>query len=161
MAEEGAPIVVGGGMKRFNNGHKCFTSQEAKALAEIYLNEKKSQGKFAENMYNLRRPRDTILGEATPREGLETTAKYFPDDRLNDSTVALHTRKFSRTGTPQEDPLYKEFKSKIQLVDSLSRQKKKLEEELHVVNQVLQHKKLVLGMSTGTVGKVDVTAVPR
>lgn len=159
--DEGAPIVVGDkSMKRFNNGHKTFTSQEAKFLSEIYTGEKKSQGKFAESMYELRRPRNTIMGEATPRPGLETTGKYFADNKLNASTQHLHTRNFSAS-TPQDDPLYKEFKSKVQLVDSLNRQKSKIEEELRVVNQVLQHKKLVLGMSTGTIGQVNMSPVPR
>jgi hypothetical protein len=162
MAEEGAPIVVGGGMKRFNNGHKCFTSQEAKFLSEIYTGEKKSQGKFAETMYTLRRPRDTIMGEATPRAGMDTTGKYFPDDKLNATTAAMQTQNLSgSSGPPTEDPLYKEFKSKVQLVDSLNRQRTKIEEELRVVNQVLHHKKLILGMSSGTIGQVNVTTVPK
>lgn len=161
MSGEDGPVVVGDkGMKRFNNGHKTFTASEAKFLSEIYSGEKKSQGKFAEQMYDLRRPRNTIMGEATPRPGMDSSGKYFPDDRLNRSTLAQHTRNFSDQ-TPREDPLYQEFKSKIQLVDSLNRQKTKIEEELRIVNQVLQHKKLVLGMSSGTIGEVHVSTVPR
>lgn len=160
MSGEEAPIVVGAPTKRFNNGHKTYTASEAKFLTEIYSGEKKSQGKFVEQMFHMRRPRNTIMGEATPRPGFETTAKYFPDDRTNQSSLAQHARSF-REQTPQDDPLYQEFKSKVQLVDSLNRQKTKIEEELRVVTQVLHHKKLILGMSSGTLGQVNVSPIPR
>lgn len=153
--EEGsAPIVVGEKpMKRFNNGHKTFTAQEAKFLSEIYTGEKKSQGKFAESVYELRRPRNTVLGEATPRPGLNTTEKYFPENKLHSTSV--YSEHSMTRGSREDDPLYKEFKTKIELVDSLSRQKNKIEEELRVVNQVLAHKKLVLSMSSGTMGQIN------
>jgi hypothetical protein len=149
-------------MKRFNNGHKTFTAPEAKFLTEIYANERKAASKFAHSIPTMRRPRDPTLGEDTPRFGLETTELYFPDSTFMQSDSKVSARTIDRTN----NSLHTEFGTHLEMADSLNRQKQKLEEELRVVNKVLQHKRLILSMSTGTMGKINAantfpTALPK
>ena len=54
--------------KRFTNGHKTFTSTEAKAMLETQSRENKTKANFERNMLNLTRSRNPLVGEATPRE---------------------------------------------------------------------------------------------
>ena len=140
-------------LKRFTNGHKTFGQQEARFYSEIMRNEKKASAKFLDDIPILRKPRDPTVGEETPRRDFPTTDLYFPEPpafmRATDTVKAVEKQ------IKEKDQLRDEFTTNLQLADSLSRQKAKLEEELRIVNQVLQHKKLVLSMSSGTMGKLN------
>jgi hypothetical protein len=56
-------------VKRFTNGHKCFTSAEARAMNEQQHRERKTEIQFELNKGNLMRPRNPMTGEMTPRTG--------------------------------------------------------------------------------------------
>lgn len=55
------------GMKRFTNGHKSFTAQEAKCLLETQARENKTMARFDANKYSMTRSRNPLTGEPTPR----------------------------------------------------------------------------------------------
>ena len=55
--------------KRFTNGHKVFTSMEAKRMNEQQSRERVTQAEFEKNFHNLHRPRNPLSGEETPRSG--------------------------------------------------------------------------------------------
>ena len=52
-----------------NNGHVCYNAAEAKALDELFKNEKHRSENFKINLYSLTRDRNPLLAEPTPREG--------------------------------------------------------------------------------------------
>jgi hypothetical protein len=56
-------------VKRFTNGHKCFTSAEAAGMNEQQHRERVTMAEFERNWLNLHRPRNPLTGEETPREG--------------------------------------------------------------------------------------------
>ena len=56
-------------VKRFTNGHKCFTSAEAAAMNEQQKRERKTELAFEAAKDNLFRPRNPMTGEQTPRKG--------------------------------------------------------------------------------------------
>jgi hypothetical protein len=53
--------------KKWNNGHKTLTAAEAKALTELLTSETSKQVNFQENMRIMKRGRNPLVGEATPR----------------------------------------------------------------------------------------------
>lgn len=53
--------------KIFTNGHKFFTSAEAKALLETQTREKRASERFETNKLTLIKPRNPITGDVTPR----------------------------------------------------------------------------------------------
>jgi hypothetical protein len=53
--------------KIFTNGHKFFTSAEAKALLETQSREKRASERFETNKSTLIKPRNPITGDVTPR----------------------------------------------------------------------------------------------
>lgn len=55
-------------LKRFKNGHKCFTASEAKAVIECQKAERRTAENFQNNMMIMTRSRDPTTGEATPRD---------------------------------------------------------------------------------------------
>ena len=56
-------------MKRFTNGHKTFTSLEARAMNEQQSRERITAEVFEKNLPNLTRKRNPLAGEQTPRSG--------------------------------------------------------------------------------------------
>lgn len=56
--------------KRFTNGHKSFTAAEAKAMTELQGREKVTAAIFERDLMVLTRPRNPLIGELTPREGI-------------------------------------------------------------------------------------------
>lgn len=64
--------------KRFTNGHKQFTSSEAKALDELLQREKHAKTNFEINANSLIKSRNPVLGEQTPRQELNNSTKIFP-----------------------------------------------------------------------------------
>lgn len=53
--------------KVFTNGHKFFTSAEAKALLETQSREKRTLDRFEANRFSFMKPRNPITGDITPR----------------------------------------------------------------------------------------------
>lgn len=239
--------------------HPMFGVHEANFLAQSYTSEMKSYDDFVKNMGNLRKPRNPLTGQPTPRAGYGETDLYFSedfvktyktvhDDELKDiqkqivndkeyeqwrnpitgtetrvtvppdptkSVQAMESQMLRQAVRQQQqqqggsgssggsihgssasssalslsrqapgasssssgslsrmrhssknDPSqyfadnekgadYYSFVSKMQLVDSLSRQKSKIQDELRVMNQVLSHKKLCMDMSRGVMGKMN------
>ena len=104
-------------VKRFNNGHKTHNHQEQQFLTEIYNAERASFEKFSDKIPSLRRPRDPVLAEDTPRSGPNITpstqlwmpASHFPppfnptfsgreklmttDETSTDVATTLHKRR--------------------------------------------------------------------
>jgi hypothetical protein len=56
-------------VKRFTNGHKTFTSLEARRMTEQQTRERITAEVFDKNILSLTRPRNPLSGEETPREG--------------------------------------------------------------------------------------------
>lgn len=56
-------------MKRFTNGHKTFTTMEARAMNEQQARERITSAVFDKNVMNLTRARNPLAGEQTPRSG--------------------------------------------------------------------------------------------
>ena len=48
-------------MKRFTNGHKCFTALEARAITECQRSEKRTADFFEANKYTMTRVRDPLI----------------------------------------------------------------------------------------------------
>ena len=65
-------------MKRFTNGHKVFTSMEAKRMNEQQSRERATQLAFEANFSKLHRPRNPLSGEETPRTGEYYKEKKVP-----------------------------------------------------------------------------------
>ncbi len=63
-------------MKRFTNGHKCFTTLEARAMNEQQKRERETQHLFANTYKEMYRPRDPMAGERTPRDGSRYKETY-------------------------------------------------------------------------------------
>lgn len=54
--------------RRWTNGHKSFTSSESRALNELLEKEKYTQERFQELKTVIKKPRNPLNGEATPRD---------------------------------------------------------------------------------------------
>jgi len=57
--------------KRFTNGHKSFTTAEARAMNEQQGRERSTAMEFEKNLSSMYRPRNPLTGEETPRDGSE------------------------------------------------------------------------------------------
>jgi len=83
--------------KRFLNGHKSFTSAEARAMVEQQTRENSTLANFERLKSTYIRPRNPLCGEETPRDGSQMgTAKVdgfllFPEDEAKPLTPPLHT----------------------------------------------------------------------
>jgi hypothetical protein len=66
-------------MKRFTNGHKCFTSAEAGRMVEQQSREAKTAIVFEKNRDTLTRPRNPMTGEETPRSGAEYKQRFVAE----------------------------------------------------------------------------------
>ena len=56
--------------KRFTNGHKCFTSAEARGMVEQQTRENITASVYESKKSSLVRPRNPLTGEQTPRDGM-------------------------------------------------------------------------------------------
>jgi hypothetical protein len=65
--------ATAGGMKRFTNGHKTFTTAQADAQKEIMDKTAFQQEVAAATLSYRRKPRNPVLGELTSREDAEVT----------------------------------------------------------------------------------------
>lgn len=54
--------------KKWTNGHKCFTSSESRALNELLNREKSTQERFVSLKDIMKKSRNPLNGEATPRD---------------------------------------------------------------------------------------------
>jgi chaperonin cofactor prefoldin len=97
-------------IKRFNNGHKSFTSEECRALLELQSTEKRAAESFERRKYDLIRDRNPITGDITPREHINSKGE-----------VTL------KTG----DPIFKTSTIKTRSPEEIEQQ----EEELRLKNQ--------------------------
>lgn len=61
-------------VKHFTNGHKSFTTSEARAMMEQQTRENKTAANFEASKATLVRPRNPLTGEETPRAGGEMGA---------------------------------------------------------------------------------------
>ena len=66
-AQINADDVKDTGMKRFNNGHKTYTTSEAKIMTETQTRERRAMDNFIKNKDTLTKPRNPLTGEITPR----------------------------------------------------------------------------------------------
>lgn len=129
-------------IKRFNNGHKTFNYQEQEFLKEIYDAEKLSLEKFTEKAPTMRRPRDPIMGEETPRTfpgskpstELWMPATHFPPPFIPTFSGREHNRSLE---TPSD----------IALTSTLQRRRMKIESEIKLVQQQLAYKKSLMNVS--------------
>jgi hypothetical protein len=237
--------------------HPMYGVHESNFLAQSYTAEKRSYEDFVKNMGSMRKPRNPLTGQHTPRAGMQDTDLFFSEDFVktyknvhdddlkyiqkqivNDkeyeqwrnpitgaevrvsvppdptksvlslsenmlrrsrqsgsmdpashsrgdfkstdlsSVASTNSLSLSRQRAPgagslgrsrheKEDAAsqyfsdnekgadYYSFVSKMQLVESLSRQKAKIQDELRAMNQVLSHKKLCMDMSRGVMGKMN------
>ena len=126
--------------KRFNNGHKTFNYQEQEFLKEIYDAERTSLEKFTEKAPTMRRPRDPIMGEETPRIGpgispstqLWMPASHFPPPFIPNFSNREHNLLTEGTTTD------------LALSSTLHKRRMKIESELKVVQKQLNYKKSII-----------------
>mmetsp|Transcript_22610 Transcript_22610/g.33064 ORF Transcript_22610/g.33064 Transcript_22610/m.33064 type:complete len:139 (-) Transcript_22610:68-484(-) len=126
--------------RRFNNGHKTFNYQEQEFLKEIYNGERNSCDKFHEKAPTMRRPRDPIMGEATPRTGpndppsteLWLPATHFPPP-------------FSATFTGRDRTMMTTDETSVDVASTLNKRKQKIDSELQLIQKQLAYKRSVLG----------------
>jgi hypothetical protein len=133
MAKEPKPI------KRFNNGHKTFNYQEQEFLKEIYDAEKLSLEKFTEKAPTMRRPRDPLLGEETPRSfpgSKPTTELWMPASHFPPPFIPTFSGREQNRST--ESP------TDIALTSTLQRRRMKIEAEIKLVQQQLAYKKSLM-----------------
>jgi hypothetical protein len=130
-------------IKRFNNGHKTFNYQEQEFLKEIYDAERNSYDKFTEKAPSMRRPRDPIMGEETPRTfpgSVPTTELWMPASHFPPPFIPTFTgRERNRTTEPPTD---------IALTSTLQRRRMKIDSEIKVVQKQLAYKKALMNGST-------------
>ena len=76
----GEKILAGDSSKEvrrdFNNGHKFFTTTEACILRETQQREKRATDNFDNRKYTYMKPRNPIMGEATPRNTVNTKGEF-------------------------------------------------------------------------------------
>lgn len=133
MAKEPKPI------KRFNNGHKTFNYQEQEFLKEIYDAEKLSYEKFTEKAPTMRRPRDPIMGEETPRTypgSQPTTELWMPASHFPPPFVPTFS------GRDQKRSI--EIPTDIALTSTLQRRRMKIESDIKLVQRQLEYKKAIM-----------------
>jgi hypothetical protein len=127
-------------MKRFNNGHKTFNWREQQFLKEIYNGERTSNEKFNDKISTRRRPRNPLLGEDTPREGVgPTTELYLPGQ----TQVAPFSPKFSNRDTlDRSDP-----NKAVDIAMTLRKRKNKIDDELKMIDQRIEYKTQIMNMT--------------
>lgn len=54
--------------RKWTNGHKCFTSAESRAMNELLNREKSTQERFVSLKEVMKKPRNPLNGEPTPRD---------------------------------------------------------------------------------------------
>lgn len=135
MTKEPKPI------KRFNNGHKTFNYQEQEFLKEIYDAERTSYEKFTEKAPTMRRPRDPIMGEETPRIGtgiqpstqLWMPASHFPPPFIPTFSGRDNNNMLTSEGSSTD----------LALSSTLHKRRMKIESELKVVQKQLNYKRTI------------------
>jgi hypothetical protein len=123
--------------KRFNNGHKTHNHREQKFLTEIYDGERRSCDKFSEKIPTLRRPRDPIQAEDTPRSGAgfrPTTDLYMPASHF----PPPFNPKFSG-----RDQLVTTDVSSIDVAETLHKRKVKIDAEIQLLHKQIAYKKSI------------------
>jgi len=138
--------------KRFMNGHKSFTSAEARALNEQQQREKVTLDLFDSKWRHNIRPRNPLCGEETPRDGNKLgTHKVdgfllFPEYEAKPQTPPQHTM-WSKRNRPKkaalkvgqlEDEEVEKYKEMVPLAPKTS---PTMERELKRINamRVIQH----------------------
>jgi hypothetical protein len=131
-------------MKRFNNGHKTFNWREQQFLKEIYNGERTSNEKCNDKINTLRRPRNPLLGEDTPREGegfAPTTELYLPGQ----TQVAPFSPKFSSRDTLDRN----DDKKAVDIAMTLRKRKNKIDAELKIIDQRIEYRTDILNTTKG------------
>jgi hypothetical protein len=128
-------------IKRFNNGHKTHNYQEQEFLKEIYNSESSSFEKFTEKMPTMRRPRNPVFGEDTPRAGpnaVPTTELWIPASHFPPPFNPTFSGR-DRVMMPEE--------ATTDISSTLYKRKTKIESELRLVQKQLAYKKTIMNGS--------------
>ena len=146
-------------VKRFTNGHKCFTSAEAAGMNEQQARERVTVAEFEKNIDKLHRPRNPLAGEATPREGnvykevrvepyplipSNRPAAQYPKERILPTLkVGMGEPRNGGSITPEEMQELHETK-RMQKVDALRALQDKVDAELlYMTRKMLDRKQKV------------------
>ena len=139
--------------KRFTNGHKCFTAMQSQFMVEIMTKDEGQRLHFDDNKYVLQKPRDPVQCELTARGDAPFLVKYEvkpPVEEDPNDTHKMVTGIVAETkiaGTKQMLRVVED----VARCESLKERKARIQEELSMVNDVLQHKKVCsYGGFTGT-----------
>jgi hypothetical protein len=135
-------------MKRFTNGHKTFTTLEARAMNEQQARERITSEVFDRTMMDLHRPRNPLAGEQTPRSGEmygERKVEAFklippdrgpPKPRRGPKEVTLKPGQFegqfAKPADDDEDQLVRvqPYDDEMRKIDSISNLRDKVKAEL-------------------------------
>lgn len=141
--------------KRFTNGHKCFTSMQSQFMVEIMAKDEGQRLYFEDNKYVLKKPRDPVQCELTARDEAPFLVKYELPAEEEERGGPANTKKLvsgivegsAMQGTKQ----MLKVMSEVARCESLKERKQRIQDELQMVNDVLQHKKVCsYGGFTGT-----------
>lgn len=146
MSEAGAETTTKRGeskpMKRFNNGHKTFNWREQQFLKEVYNGERTSNEKCNDKITTLRRPRNPLLGEETPREGaVPTTELYLPDQ--------IQHKAFSPKLSTRPIPERSDNNKALDIAMTLRKRKTKIDDELKMIDQRIEYRTDILNTTKG------------
>lgn len=141
--------------KRFNNGHKCFTSAESTFMQEIYAKNEKTRVHFNDTYHLLKKPRDPTMGELTSREDAEylvplssiaeQTVKPLPTPRVK-SQQELESATEKLRGTT----MFSKLLADVARCESLRQRREVIDRESAMVESLLLHKQICV--NAGFVG---------
>ena len=73
--------------REYNNGHKTFTADEAKAFQELLRQEKSRRDNFERNKESMIRDRNPLIGDPTPRINLMTGEHINQEPIINPNWI--------------------------------------------------------------------------
>jgi len=151
-------------VKRFTNGHKCFTSAEAKAMNEQQHRERVTELMFEQKKDNLVRPRNPMTGEQTPRTGAnynEVRVDPYPLIQKNRPTAKYPNPQKAVTLKPgmlepkegprlEEDVVAHETHKQMHRIDSIRTLQDNVEGELLFLRKKMQDRRQKVNQSLVT-----------
>lgn len=157
-------------LKRFTNGHKCFTSAEARALLELQARERAASEQFDKNKYSLIQNRNPITGGVTPRtkvnpkgEVIERTGvPLFTYSPPKPKTEEEEDAEAERRILENQNPLKRSDKTEARISSLQSRQDVMGGELSYLQEQIEERKrKLLANPSNKGMMRTGVLQIPR
>ena len=135
--------------KRFTNGHKCFTAMQSQFMVEIMAKDESQRLYFEDNKYVLQKPRDPVQCELTARDNAPFLVKYempVTQEEVPATGGAAEMKEMVQgivQGTAMEGTKQMlKVVSEVARCESLKERKQRIQDELQMVTDVLEHKKV-------------------